>query len=814
MKSITSFVKYNLIPAAFHNIPRLLPEFGFVLRGANWVSTTNLKITGETGKSVGKVCVWQEAPWCIKDYTRGSVPLINYIMERDRISFIEAVKKIALDVGTTLPEDPDFNEEKYRSYQSRISMLECAADYMRHLLRESDDPEVVAVRNYLENSRGYSREVWVAMGLGFMPAQESLFKYLEDKGYDFQMARDTLRLPAGAGDTHNLAIPYRSAGHILGFKFRTIENHEPKYLNNSGMEKNSGLFNLTGVTGDKDVVVVEGEFDALHATVKGIKNVVATGGSSLSREQVESAIRLGAKSFTICFDNNGEEKKEKTVKFVFAAIKNTNSVNPSIKIYVVSLPSSDGKKVDPDSYIREHGPAAFQKLIDTAPRDWQYQLQNILRNDGNPVATPREIDNVLEKVLELSSQILDPLDKDRFNTQFAAFSQASNLGITQESLALAEERITEAQDQEQQKKELKALLSEASALQEKGDTAQALDLMKSRMQDILLIDKNSDFKNLLIPSSEDELRKKLANKPQSILSGYFIEGEPLLLPAAALSFIVAATSHGKTTMLLNMLLRTAIKYPNSKFYFFTLEEDESAMILKLLNIYVGEELAKNNRRSINTYYAEGKDTYIKTDKLKIFNLKKDKFFKELIDSGRINVHYVSEPVETLAEMVTFLKKHSNIGGIFIDYMQLLHLAQDKNRSNSRQEELKKICLLLKDLAVDTGIPIILGCQFNREVTNLLKMHPTRISEAGDIERVANLAIGLWNHNFPGIFSTEAERKEFSSRKMGPGGLKDKLHICIMKNRDGRIGLEEDLHFFGNTGHICNIDPDNGPIMGL
>ncbi len=76
-------------------------------------------------------------------------------------------------------------------------------------------------------------------------------------------------------------------------------------------------------------------------------------------------------------------------------------------------------------------------------------------------------------------------------------------------------------------------------------------------------------------------------------------------------------------------------------------------------------------------------------------------------------------------------------------MQLLHKGQlGKNKYGSRQEEIKQICLDLKDVAVETGLPLILGAQFNREVVNPARLHYTKIREAADIEQIANLIIGF------------------------------------------------------------------------
>jgi replicative DNA helicase len=133
-------------------------------------------------------------------------------------------------------------------------------------------------------------------------------------------------------------------------------------------------------------------------------------------------------------------------------------------------------------------------------------------------------------------------------------------------------------------------------------------------------------------------------------------------------------------------------------------------------------------------------------------------------------------------------------------MQLLHKGErGNNKYGSRQEELKQICIDLKDLAVTTGLPIVLGAQFNREVTNQLRLHATKIGEAGDIERVANLIVGFWNNDFEPL-ATDGEASEINRLGASTPGT---LYAKILKQRGGRVGLTEVLSYNGNAGTITN-----------
>jgi len=226
------------------------------------------------------------------------------------------------------------------------------------------------------------------------------------------------------------------------------------------------------------------------------------------------------------------------------------------------------------------------------------------------------------------------------------------------------------------------------------------------------------------------------------------------------------------------------------------------MLHFLLRNKSNEELSKNNRASIKHYFKhsqenpfeyfirgktiplnEGEDLSIE----ECFFKRKKMFFEKLMESGRLNVVYCEYDAEKLFQIICELKvKKENLGLICIDYIQLLNDKSKNSTFFSRQEELKGICLKMKNCAIETGLPFVVAAQFNREVQSIGQMHPTKIGEAGDIERIANLIIG--------IFDIKEEGK---------------LHIEILKGREIGSGHTTKLGYNGNTGKI-----EVAPFEGL
>jgi hypothetical protein len=443
---------------------------------------------------------------------------------------------------------------------------------------------------------------------------------------------------------------------------------------------------------------------------------------------------------------------------------------------------------------------------------WQYALRAVIeRHDGelDAMAEDAFLSDVVETGLEL-----EPMDRDRYLKAFASIPEVEAMGVKLETLQTVTEKLQTTRAKERQRETLTDLLREAQTLTGKGDSAKAIDTLAEGLNEARAISREAELQRLLIRTTEADVRAKLQKVADGIPTGYTIqregwgqdkEEEELILPAGALSVFAAPTSHGKTAMLINLALRTVEGRP---VVFFSYEESGEAVLVKALNTYTGEPISKNNRRSIFSYFKEGTEGYINTKALPTFHDKRKAFFSELVETGRLAIHYSDLSAEELCDAIRYLHKEDKVGAVFIDYFQLLSLKDEKGKL-SRQEQLKQICLLLKAVAVDTGLPLILGAQFTREVTNPFKMHPTRIGEAGDIERIVALLVGMWNTNFELTTSgankaSQDEIDRWNARPDIRGG--GQLYLKVLKYRDGAVNKEAMLDFKGNEGVIKMADP--------
>ncbi len=809
MSNITDWIKYELYPTLFESIDTALPEHNFKRYSGGWRSKTYLNGSPHKNRA-DKTVVTKKAPGYILEQGGETLSLVDYVMKRDGVEFIQAVKTLADVVGLQLPKG-EFNQESYQRYKDQATLLEDCNSYFIYCLENSTGAD--EVRAYL-SSRGYSDEDVKAMELGYIPDQDKLFKYLLNKGYSQSLIDTSLQttregeikpLSKGIGSTHRLTIPYRSGGSVKGFKFRTVGDATPKYLNSTGLDRLGGFFNLSGIKGDKDVVIVEGELDSLSATARGVENVVATGGSSIASDQVKDAIRRGAKSFTLCLDTE-PGKEEETAKRITSAIEVIlgEGVN---RVYIVTLPDLGGGKTDPDRIIKESGVDSFKQAIREALPYYEYNLQETLNKYGKIEKErglqPKDIDRLLDEVVETASQIPDATDRDRYKKLFTSLEAIKGLGISEESLSITVDRLTSTRDKEAQAKELKKLLSEATQLQDKGETDKALELLDSKVKEVKLKDKKTSFNKLLEIPTEEDIKLHFSQHSESLRSGFYINKEELLLPSGGLTGIAGATGHGKTDFLINLTLNSVLNYPDKEFYFFTYEMSQEAILVRFLNSYLDIDLENySNQRAIKTYFKTGSTQYIKEGAREFFTAKVKEFFKDIIGSGRLRVKGIDYTAPELNLALSELSKKTNVGGFFIDYFQLLKLPKEGYKNYSRQEELKVICQDLNETAKQLQLPIILGAQFNREVTTPFKLHPTNISEAGDIERILDTLIGIWftNKKIVAKDLTKAEESDFKNLSLD---TPDKLYTYVLKSRETATDVYELLDYNGQRGKIKN-----------
>ena len=341
-------------------------------------------------------------------------------------------------------------------------------------------------------------------------------------------------------------------------------------------------------------------------------------------------------------------------------------------------------------------------------------------------------------------------------------------------------------------------------------------------------DEMTRLRGLLAPTTESAIIERGKNRPPSLLTGYVIENQgrnpqKLLLPSGKLTEIAGATGHGKTLFLMNLLLNVSRLNPDRRFVILTYEEDDDTIIGYLLNIYLSDLNLmrggdwRTNRILIDEYLKGRGTENFNPNSLPEFNRRKDLFFRQYIETGRILVKYVESDSSELVRSIRFLAKpENNVGGVFIDYFQYINPDPEKHFP-TRQEALKNICIDLKAVANETQIPVVLACQFNQEVLSPTDVLLNKIGEAGDISRIGSECWGLWQMG-KDIGrkidrGKDEERVNELTRKSDLISLDDPflkgMFVRVLKSRLVETGSEMMFRFRGLTGKIYPNDEGTG-----
>lgn len=477
---------------------------------------------------------------------------------------------------------------------------------------------------------------------------------------------------------------------------------------------------------------------------------------------------------------------------------------------VIAMYEGSGKQI----YI--NGPG-----IETDTISWAYQLQQILDNyhtEAEP--TGRHIDILLNSAVEIGAK-LKGTERTRLNNMLC-----NVLNLTPADLAADQERLAIQNREKATAEKLIKATETAKNLFAKGSIPEGAKVLENAAKQAQQESKGIDYASLFETTTEQAVKDEEANQPDSLDSGFFIAGDPLLLPAGAISVFAAATGHGKTLALINTVLNVAVANPEKQYVFFTYEERAASIIQYFLNAYIDINLnsGSHNRRLYKQYFKTGSTQFILADKQKDFNEGKEAFFKTFIETGRILVKYIDYDAKELNGAIEYISKNPKVAGVFIDYFQLLSQPSDKGKThNSRQEELKEVCLALKTVAVNTGLPVVLAAQFNREVTNLERLHPTHIGEAGDIERIVNTLIGIWAmYKKPLLKGINEGEKDAINVKVQAANKHRKtqineeqgMYMEILKSRDLKSGGWEIFDYNGNTGRIKNAEIEYQPAATM
>jgi DNA primase len=292
--------------------------------------------------------------------------VIKFVMEKDGLSFYEALKSLAERYGIPMPQRSQYADEDSKLRGALLAMHEAAQENFRDNLKSQAGE---AARAYIAK-RGLAPETVELFGLGYSDRSgRALVRLFEQRGFPVsQMEQSGLVGKRQDGSLYDrfrnrLMFPIHSeTGKIIAYGGRALAaDDEPKYLNSPETpiyKKSYVLYNLhrakEPVRKADRAILVEGYMDAIGVTAAGFGNVVASCGTALTETQVK-ALKRHTHRIAVNFDPDtaGANAAERSIDLLLAE---------GMQVRIVELEDD----LDPDEYCKQHGAEVYGARVENA----------------------------------------------------------------------------------------------------------------------------------------------------------------------------------------------------------------------------------------------------------------------------------------------------------------------------------------------------------------------------------------------------------------------------------------------------------------
>ena len=356
---------------------------------------------------------------------------IDFVMRRDRIEFIDAMKLLGEQAGIEMPRY-GASKQKAGEKQALLDMQSAACAFFEKLL--SDPQQGSAAREYLAERRidaesikrfqiGFAPDAWDGLlrgpvGRKFAPQQLALggLAKVRERGDGFY---DTFR--------NRLMFPIRDENsRVIAFGGRVMPGSQDpaKYLNSPEtplFSKSRCVFGLDlarqKMVETRTAVVVEGYTDVIIAHQYGISNVVSPLGTALTEQHV-AILRRFADRIVLLFDADaaGDTAVDRAVGLF---------LTQPVEIAIASMPEG----VDPDEYLLQQGAPAFQAVLDQASDALSYKWKQLVRHFNESGGDLTGQQKAVEAYLEVlaSARGAGPVDALRWGSALARVSRLTDI---------------------------------------------------------------------------------------------------------------------------------------------------------------------------------------------------------------------------------------------------------------------------------------------------------------------------------------------------------------------------------------------------
>ena len=382
---------------------------------------------------------------------------IAFLMKINNQGFTDVISDLAQKFGIQLPQfKGGGNTNNVELKQQLVKANKLAAEFFNKNLKTN--PQAKKARDYLD-SRDITAEVIDEYIIGYSPNQPyELMNFLKkEHGLSQEILEQAGLISARSNGEgfidrfrNRLMIPIMDdSDNIVGFGARALdEGQNPKYLNSPDTilyNKSKVMFGLNkareAMRAQDAVIIMEGYFDVISAQTHGIKNVVATSGTSLTQGHLKNMSRfMNERKIYLAFDSDkaGKLATKRGAEVVKEAFEGLGEIKQhdesfsktgefSCEIRVVTSPQ--GK--DPDEFIKAQGASAYMELVERAPLLIDFEIDSIIKIEDKNLS-PQEKAKKIKDVVKVLSEVNNKIIQTEYIKTVAQTLDVSQLAIKAE----------------------------------------------------------------------------------------------------------------------------------------------------------------------------------------------------------------------------------------------------------------------------------------------------------------------------------------------------------------------------------------------
>ena len=360
---------------------------------------------------------------------------ISFLMEHEKLTYVEALKWLANKYNVEIEEtavSPEVFQQQQVS-ESLYAINQFAQKFYAEQLLETEEGKDAGL-SYLKE-RGFSDATINKFGLGYAPNKRDAFA---SKAIKNQFNADLLQKSGLVVNRNDQLVDnyrdrvifpiHNNSGKIIGFGARLLKSNEkaPKYINTPENElyvKSKVLYGIyfarQPIDRNDECLLVEGYTDVISLSQAGIENVVASGGTSLTLDQLR-LIKKYTKNLTIIYDGDAAGVK--------AALRGLDmALEEGLNVKLVLIPD----KEDPDSYVQKVGATNFKNFIAENKKDFiLFQLEVSLKDAGTDASKKAELVNQIAETISKIDKTEDFTKQQDYIRQCAQILKIDETGFT------------------------------------------------------------------------------------------------------------------------------------------------------------------------------------------------------------------------------------------------------------------------------------------------------------------------------------------------------------------------------------------------